>query len=89
MFIDPLPTRDDFHKLYEQSNQFGGKLYRDPARESAALEYYTDCFRRMASLRGAVREPKMLEIGAGRVWLCRVMKSEAVPCLTVAQDVSD
>ena len=88
IYLDAELTQSDLKVLYEDSVQFTSPAYRDQNKVLAALNYYGDCYRKMLGLmHQAGKQVKVLEVGAGLAWVCRVAKTEN-NALTVAQDVS-
>jgi len=90
IYLDPLPLDEDLNTLYVKTEQFTSPVYTDPARVDAITKYMLSSLTRMLSARtAALRSPvSILEIGAGRAWMCRAAKRLDEASKTVAQDVS-
>jgi len=90
IYLSPPPNGADLHTMYVQSVQFDGAAYADDVRIGHVLEYIGQCFDRLVAAR--VRESgtpiRVLEIGAGLSWMCRVAKMRDAHHVTVAQDIS-
>ena len=81
-------SQKDFARMYEESLQFNGSVYREPETVAAAKAFYKTCYERLLREIGIdAPEARVLEVGAGRAWMCMVAH-EAHSGLTVAQDVS-
>jgi SAM-dependent methyltransferase len=90
IFISPPPSDHDLKVIYVDEIQFDGAAYVDPERVPLALEYIGSCFDRLVAHRPsrAGRPLRILEVGAGLSWMCRVAKQRDGRHVTVAQDVS-
>lgn len=86
VYLDPAPTPDDLHVLYEESVQFSDPHYTDPERVAQILAYYEDAVRKLDLLPSPGES--VLEIGAGLAWVSRACKMLEPQVVTVAQDVS-
>ena len=90
VYIDPLPSNNDLAALYLKSDQFTSPLYTDPGRMDTINQYMFSCLKRILSARAQplTQPPSVLEVGAGRAWMCRAAKLLNKACKTTAQDVS-
>ena len=91
VYLDPLPSDADLDTMYSKSNQFTCALYTDPARVDNITQYMLTSLKRVLAAR-TVRlrhSPSVLEIGAGRAWMCRAAKQLDPASKTTAQDVSE
>ena len=81
---------EDLETLYMKSDQFTDAIYTDPAHVDAISQYMSNCLTRMLSARSVpLTQPlSVLEVGAGRAWMCRAAKRLDGSCKTTAQDVS-
>lgn len=89
LYLSPAPTDGDLHAIYVDNTQYGAE-YTDPERVRLILEYMGSCFDRMAARRGRSTSDRVrvLEVGAGLAWMCRVAKARNSSSVTVAQDMS-
>ena len=90
IYLDPMPPEEDLEAIYINSDQFTDPIYTDPAHVGAINQYMSDCLRRFLSARSVpLTQPlSVLEVGAGRAWMCRTAKQLDSSCKTTAQDVS-
>jgi 2-polyprenyl-3-methyl-5-hydroxy-6-metoxy-1,4-benzoquinol methylase len=90
-YLTPLPTEADFKAEYVDADVFTGPSYRGDERTEQVLRFYTSRYRRLLSMtsRDRARPMKVLEIGAGLAWVCRVVKMEDPDAFTLAQDVTN
>jgi len=90
IYLDPMPPKEDLETLYIKSDQFTDAIYTDPAHVDAINQYMFNCLKRMLSARSVpLTQPlSVLEIGAGRAWMCRAAKRLDPSSKTSAQDVS-
>ena len=90
IYLDPMPPSEDLEALYIKSDQFTDAIYTDPAHVDAINGYMSHCLTRILSARSVpLTQPlSVLEIGAGRAWMCRAAKQVDSSCRTTAQDVS-
>lgn len=86
VYLDPLPTPEDLHRLYQESTQFDDPHYEDPHRIEQVIDYLTQAIRRLDLLPRT--GGRLLEVGAGLAWMSRVCKRVRPEVTTVAQDVS-
>lgn len=84
--LDPAPTDADLRAMYADAIQFSDDTYTGEARVTAMLDYYGLCLEQLELMPPA--EGACLEVGAGRAWVSRAIKSRNAQVLTVAQDVS-
>ena len=92
IFLSPLPTAADLQRMYGKMERlFRTRPYREPAQAKVIHEFLAGKFKRIAQLREtAVSEPvRVLEVGAGFAWMCRVAKQFCADSFVVAQDVFD
>lgn len=84
VYLAPAPSAADLKSLYEETVQF------DDARFDSGADRITRSYeRRIRHLRLLDDEPRrVLEVGAGLAWICRVAKRRSPRSTTVAQDVS-
>ncbi|HET6546709.1 MAG TPA: class I SAM-dependent methyltransferase [Rhodanobacteraceae bacterium] len=87
VYLDPPPTAEDLHTLYQESVQFSDAHYTEPARVADMLRYYAASVRDRGLLPDSPGS-RVLEVGAGLAWVSRVCKSIDPSVVTVAQDVS-
>jgi len=89
VYLSPLPTDGDLEELYVRSEQFSSATYMDAERVVAVLTYVKDRLGVLLADR-SIDAPalKILEVGAGRAWMCRAAKEMGLAAETVAQDVS-
>lgn len=90
IYLDPMPPQEDLEALYIKSDQFTDAIYTDPAHVEAIDKYMSECLARMLSARSVpLTQPvSVLEVGAGRAWMCRAAKRRDSSSKTTAQDVS-
>ncbi len=90
VYLDPMPCDEDLEAIYLKSDQFTSPLYTDPARVDAVNQYMFTSLTRILSARSIpLRQPlSVLEVGAGRAWMCRAAKLLDSACKTSAQDIS-
>jgi len=90
IYLDPMPPNEDLEAIYIKSDQFTDPIYTDPAHVDAINQYMSDCLKRILSARSIpLTQPiSILEVGAGRAWMCRAAKRLDASCKTSAQDVS-
>jgi SAM-dependent methyltransferase len=90
IYIDPTPSKEDLETMYSKSNQFTDAIYTDPAHVDAINQYMSDCLARILAARSVplTQALSVLEVGAGRAWMCRAAKQADSSCKTIAQDVS-
>ena len=90
IYIDPMPPKEDLETLYMKSDQFTDAIYTDPAHVDAINRYMSHCLKRIMSARSVplTQSLSVLEIGAGRAWMCRAAKRLDGSSKTTAQDVS-
>lgn len=90
IYLDPLPPEEDLEALYIKSDQFTDAIYTDPAHVDLINQYMSDCLTRILSARSvpSTQPLSVLEVGAGRAWMCRAAKRLDSSCKTTAQDVS-
>jgi len=90
VYIDPTPSKEDLETMYSKSNQFSSSPYTDPQRVDAIDKYMFASLKRILSARSLplTSPPSVLEVGAGRAWMCRAAKRLDNTCKTTAQDVS-
>lgn len=86
VYLDPMPTTEDLHRLYQESTQFDDPHYEDPVRIEQVLDYMSQAVRRLGLLPRT--GGRVLEVGAGLAWMSRVCKRLRPEMTTVAQDVS-
>ena len=87
IYLDPLPSPEQLVSMYEQSTQFDGEHYLEPAQVAAIMDYYGHC---LETLFPKTSTPlRVLEVGAGLAWISRAAKAADPQSLTIAQDVSD
>lgn len=87
IYADPLPPPADLNRIYVETEQFSDDLYTNPERVAAVLDYLSGCLHRLL---GDAKPQRLavLEVGAGRSWMCRAAKKLQPTAITVAQDVS-
>jgi SAM-dependent methyltransferase len=90
VFISPLPSERDLHRIYVESSQFTDDLYTDPRRVEAILDYMNSCLTRILAHTQRERDTPIatLEIGGGLAWLARAAKALNPQSRTTAQDIS-
>ena len=90
VFISPLPSGRDLHRIYVESMQFTDELYTDPRRVEAILDYMNSCLTRILAHGGRARDARIatLEVGGGLAWLARAAKALNAHSATTAQDIS-
>ncbi len=90
IYLDPMPPDEDLEAIYIKSDQFTDPIYTDPAHVDAINQYMSNCLTRILSARSVpLTQPlSILEVGAGRAWMCRAAKRLDDSCKTTAQDVS-
>jgi hypothetical protein len=90
VFISPLPSERDLHRIYVESSQFTDDVYTDPKRVEAILGYMNSCLTRILSRAGRERGARIatLEVGGGLAWLARAAKALNPASATTAQDIS-
>lgn len=86
IYQSPLPTSSDFGALYRETPQFPVAGYSDARKVQGILDYYTGCVNEMRDQ--IMERHRVLEIGAGPAWICRVAKALIPGVVTVAQDVT-
>lgn len=88
IYLTPAPTQADLDEMYVNSVQFTASDYIDPERNLATLAYMTEIFGHARRISGVADGPRVLEIGAGFAWMCRVAREADASATTVAQDVT-
>jgi SAM-dependent methyltransferase len=90
VYIDPNPPKNDLESIYLKSDQFTSSVYTDPERVDLINQYIFASLKRILSARSLPvgHPPSVLEVGAGRAWMCRAAKRLDNGCKTTAQDVS-
>jgi len=90
IYLDPMPPKEDLEAIYIKNDQFTAPQYTDPAHVEAINHYMSDCLGRILAARSLplTRPLSVLEVGAGRAWMCRAAKRLDSSCKTTAQDVS-
>ena len=86
IYLDPFPTLQDMHVLYEESVQFTDACYSDADHAAQILGNYRSRLQRLRLF----PQPgeRLLEVGAGLAWVAQVCKQHDPGIVTVAQDVS-
>jgi SAM-dependent methyltransferase len=84
--LDPTPTEADLRAMYVDAVQFSDDTYSSEERVDALLRYYGGCLDNLKLLPPA--GGASLEVGAGRAWVSRAIKSRRAKVHTVAQDVT-
>lgn len=88
VYLSPLPEKQVFDELYINSKQFDEEAYRG-TRAKSAMDYYSDRFNALLQeIDAADKNIRVLEVGAGLSWLCRVAKLTNKQYVTVAQDIT-
>lgn len=88
VYLNPLPTPDDFVEMYEKQLQFDDPTYTDSERIQAIVGYMSSCLKRIVSTQKKRCTVRVMEFGAGYAWMCRAAKQSDPLALTIAQDVS-
>lgn len=91
IYISPLPSPEDIHSMYAESDQFREDTPESPyrgERGTAVLEYITSRLVSMTQHMPGIEKLRVLEVGAGLSWMCRAAKILGWQNLTVAQDLS-
>jgi hypothetical protein len=87
VYLDPLPTEDDFNIMYGMG-QFDSSEYTEEERVASMMEYYSHCIKQHFA--GSNEESfTLLEIGAGMAWVSKALKQINASASTLAQDISD
>lgn len=86
LYLNPLPTLSDLRQIYIAQSQFSSPDYT--TNSSAVMNYILPCFTRIAKIQKWQRPIKVLEIGAGRAWMCRAAKLVDPLNVTIAQDIT-
>jgi Rps23 Pro-64 3,4-dihydroxylase Tpa1-like proline 4-hydroxylase len=90
IYISPAPEQSDIRAMYAESSQFDQPENYRGERAEAAVDFYSNRLRALLSRRNGSQETpiRLLEIGAGLSWMCRVAKQLNPKNVTVAQDIS-
>jgi 2-polyprenyl-3-methyl-5-hydroxy-6-metoxy-1,4-benzoquinol methylase len=90
VYLSPPPNGADLRAMYVENIQFEGFADAGEVRIGDTLGYVGQCFDRLVAARMRVpgRPIRVLEIGAGPSWMCRVAKMRDPGHVTVAQDIS-
>jgi 2-polyprenyl-3-methyl-5-hydroxy-6-metoxy-1,4-benzoquinol methylase len=90
VYLDPPPNPVDLRIMYQDHKQFTSDHYTSPERVHDILEYMTTSLERVRGHQGVPGKTavSILEIGAGRAWMCRAAKGLNPASRTVAQDIS-
>ena len=86
VYLLPHPTEADLRLMYQESTQFTGDLYTQPAGVEQVLGNLRNRLWRLDLFPGAGES--CLEVGAGPAWVARVCKERDAGIITVAQDVT-
>jgi SAM-dependent methyltransferase len=89
IYLSPAPDESDIRAMYADSSQFDRDQYRGEFG-AAADAFYSERLRALLSKMNHPRDRalRVLEIGAGLSWMCRVAKQFDPRNVTVAQDIS-
>ena len=90
MYTDPLPSGRDLQAMYLDHEQFTSDHYTSQERVDAILDYMTTSLERVRGRQrvAGTTAARILEVGAGRAWMCRAAKGLNPASKTVAQDIS-
>ena len=87
IMLQPLPTEADFGVMYVEFKAFSTPVYRGE-RVNAVLQHYGGRWKFLMKSIAKGAPVRVLEVGAGLAWICRVAKLYDPLSVTVAQDVT-
>jgi 2-polyprenyl-3-methyl-5-hydroxy-6-metoxy-1,4-benzoquinol methylase len=88
LFLSPEPPSTDLSAIYGHT-QFTSAEYTDVAKVARAIDYYGSCVTGIAAWRGWSGPISVLEVGAGRAFMCLATKLVRPGSHTIAQDITD
>jgi SAM-dependent methyltransferase len=87
LFLSPDPPADDLGTMYQDA-QFASHAYRGAANVARVIQFYGSRLETLSRLREWEDPVSVLEVGAGRAWMCLAAKLVFPESRTVAQDVT-